>query len=627
MRKLLAWLLCLGLLATGALAETTMVQFGGAYVALDGERFALNPTATILTDSGDDGDLIEFFVECNGEQLFPMQFKISEDGLDMLIGDSSNVYHFEEAIVSGMLADSSSDAGDSAGFIGEALMALANGLVNAPMDEASMEAALEILEEIDGRGEPEEGTIQLDGETLDAQIYRYELGLDGFFEIVDFEAALMGDMTLEVVQEILLIDAGLDPDLRGDEAKRALYQDAALEVAEYRLVDSDCVVLDVHTDVTYADGEEMTYDDRYVLYEPEHFRWTQMDDLFEITFDFVPGAVEIYMQDDDEYEPASSTIRLTRNALGAADLEMDVDYENTFLDETGDITLQVATGEDGAMSVDMRIGFSASYEEVDGESLAMKGTFGVSVETDADGAGSGRIELDARTEPEGQSLALGCDIEIRPGEIEDRTEGKKQISFASEEEIFNSTPLMLAFMGMVGDVERLMSEPSVSEMLEAWEAWEARSNTEGDDMEMFFEQMALPEFTVIPEDYRQLTSGSIMGYKTCSSTTVYSDGQKANLIVVSVLGNELLLDYLPESEETESEETQEEERASDISIDLREDYARAVVCHDAYTIVIECYGEAARYDLLDQVIGGIRYPDPAEEELKPVEGGPSNHLM
>jgi len=166
---------------------------------------------------------------------------------------------------------------------------------------------------------------------------------------------------------------------------------------------------------------------------------------------------------------------------------------------------------------------------------------------------------------------------------------------------------MLAFMGLMGDVERLMNEDSVAAMLEGIEAAFTEMTEEYTYDYGEYEGIEIPTVTV-PDNFVLVDGTQLYGYESLLDTSVYRDG--ADLLSVTIAADSALQSYL------DANMTEEEAAAPslprDVSIDIREDYARAIVLRDEYTIVIEAFNGAADYFLLGEIIAGIEFP--AEEE-------------
>lgn len=662
MKKLLALLLTLSmLLGVGAMAEgeaqtaevieELAVELSDAYLTYGGVNYELNPTAELGWKVASDSILIDFALKSEDSKLLPMQMRIDKDGLGMQIGSSSSVYLFDAQYLESMTGIEMTEEGlfDMEAFMeddgtGEMLELLLEELVaetGLPMTVEAKDAYLAEYAKLFGEGEP--ATVELDGETYDATKYTCTLDLEQVIASYDNDVLLFGEEWIDVQRRGFMLNYELDSSLTVGEAYRQLYSAVTQEVVQYEIAETGVVIQDFHSERVRLDGEEEAdTDTRIVMYSHDNIVMSQLSDGDRTIYQLMPGASILTVEDDDRYEPNTITAQIVRNEAGSVDVTGSAVYENTVTKDNFDITFEFAPGAEGGFDL-----MAAMVGQIEGYGEEMNDVaFSLQLGMLPDGTGSGSIDIDYTDNSYGVDLSMGCGINIREAEVEDRITGKKVLSLT---DTANESSMMMAFMGLMGDLERLMNEDSVAAMLEGVAATDEALMAESDvDPYAYYGNgPELPEMAEEVGDYHLSYAEYAYGTTYSSASLVYEGDE--GLICAAMSASSTVLNYLNAGEEEETvaeeapaeaaeepaeettEETAEEEGRfleevhPEVTMDFREGYARAVVSYKGCVIVIEAYDEAANYDVLRELISGISYPEepeeePAEEELKPAEG-------
>lgn len=636
MKKTIALILALllALSSLGALAGG--VEFSDAYYTFDGETHPLNPTAAVNVSTTRDCLIFDFHMTSGDDVLFPMQLKFSNEGMALVIGDSSNVYLFDTDYFY-TFADEAIDAELADMELMPALdyelglfTDLFDALMNPPLSENSFNMFVNHLEAIPTRGEPADGSVELDGETFPAQVYTFDVSRSQFNSFRYGLDRLLGPDYWTAVENFEIYDKGeAGVHYTYSQLENLLYSDIQTSVTEYRL-ESGVIVCDIHREYALAEGGTETLDSRYVVYAPDHIRYEERESSTLCVFDLTPGQTVISLADEDRYEPMTADVALVKSESGEISAEFSGTYANTVLDETYAFSGSYAPGE-LSPAVDLAMTAEIAYEDQDEPDL-VELAFSL-----AEGAG----RLDARYVDNYYMYdeSFGCAISVVEGSVLDRTLGGNVIRISSEDDLSNSTPLMLAIIGLMGDAEKLMSEESVAAMLEATESAASAIDEETGVSDYYYDYTGdfaeLPTFAYIPDGYMVEYSHACYDYIS-NFTELYRSGD--DLISISATSNPILEDYLAVGSDEDASDGAADESAweedaqqlpseapetgsepdpsiplSDVSIDIRDSYARAIVTNGGYTVVIECFGGAARYDYLSQIIAGITYPSEAPE--------------
>ena len=88
----IAMLLSVACFAEEAAPASTAITISDVVVSLNGEDYALPQTATLNVAADGENALLDFFMTSGEDTLFPVQAKMDEAGLSLLLGTSNTAY-------------------------------------------------------------------------------------------------------------------------------------------------------------------------------------------------------------------------------------------------------------------------------------------------------------------------------------------------------------------------------------------------------------------------------------------------------------------------------------------------------------------------------------------------------
>lgn len=179
----------------------------------------------------------------------------------------------------------------------------------------------------------------------------------------------------------------------------------------------------------------------------------------------------------------------------------DYGYENAVM-----WSYELAQNESGA-EYSMLMQVDNIYDEPDYWADNSVTEFSMDGTVDADGVNRAHVIL-ANTCEIGPDLAAEFDVVLAPAQVEDNIAGQK-VTTVNDYTDDSLSYLAFAAMGLMGDVEKLMSDSEIAGVMEtysvlndaAYEEWEKRQEEENPGPTVADLPFEVPEFTYIPEGY------------------------------------------------------------------------------------------------------------------------------
>ena len=501
MNRILAIFVCIAMLlscacfAEESAAPTSMaITLSDVVVTLNGEDYALPQTATLGVVADGGNALLDFFMTSGEDILFPVQAKLDESGLALLLGTSSTAY----VLSADYLADSVDVTGvpESFGPLMESyfgLLSKAAEMSGAPDPELQAQMEEYVMTLAGDSLATEETTLTIDGAEMPATHMTFSLDMTQLGQLVDYEMSLLDSdlmtLYLQFVNDALAME-GEEP----------------LEVSSF-------------ADLYASLGVDMTMDFDMTLTEDGAGEGTIIVSVTaeDETIEF-PIFMTIYDEDTAEVRMDFFAEDMQMDMTVLADGEqMDMEL-NMFVDDgsSGSMALSFSGDESSACS------FRLTAHDADGTSFDLS-VAGVSGDDQ-----HSTFDVFTTVDAEDQSYGLSFHVSAEPAVITDRVAAASPVIISSDDDEEAFTGLGMAAMGMMGDVEKLMNDESVSAMIAAFSDLFATvyddvepypddgdEYEEGDLSDLSYE---LPEFTWLPDGYE------------LSETWVYADLDNVTLL-------------------------------------------------------------------------------------------------
>ena len=426
----------------GGTDASRITTISDVVVSIGDAEYPLDAAASLGAASSAEGGAVDFALTAGGEELFPMQARVSDAGVSLVVGESSAVYTFSAEYLDALAGG---DIPVQAILdVSEGMGALIDMVFSPDIVGESNLALMRLAAEIAGDGcTTEPTTITLDGEELPATRMTFALDTEQYAEYMDQSFARM------------------------DELYPAAYAEAYEQF--FRAL----------SELT---GEEFT---------PESYAEQFVESGTEYEF-----AVDFAYAEDGRFVQTSNTATTLDGLLLEVPMEVAYMGEGVW-NETGDILLdgvefgRISVESDGE-TVEMTFGFEMP------DAMAME--FGFTNGVDGEGQASQTLSLRFDFAVDGLSYAMSCDSAMTadasghsherasfalelpdqprlaiswietaaPGELPDRMSGRSEIVISSDEEMASaSSRLAMSVMGLAGDAEALLTEDSVAAMIEA----------------------------------------------------------------------------------------------------------------------------------------------------------------
>lgn len=411
-------------------------------VSIGDAEYPLDAAASLGAASSAEGGAVDFALTAGGEELFPMQARVSDAGVSLVVGESSAVYTFSAEYLDALAGG---DIPVQAILdVSEGMGALIDMVFSPDIVGETNLALMRLAAEIAGDGcVTEPTTIVLGGEELPATRMTFVLDTAQYAEYMEQVLAQMDELYPAAYAEAYEQFFRALSELTGEEYPPASYAEQFVESGtEYEFaVDfayaEDGRFVQTSNTATTLDGLLLEVP-MEVAYMGEGV-WSQTGDVFLDGVEF--GRVDV--------ESDGETVSMT------AGFEMPDAFAMEF---------DLANGVDGEGQASQTLSLRYDFA-VDGLSYAM--SYDSAMNADASGNSHERASFTLEL-PDQPRLAISWIETAAPGELPDRMSGRSEIVISSDEEMASaSSRLAMSVMGLAGDAEALLTEDSVAAMIEA----------------------------------------------------------------------------------------------------------------------------------------------------------------
>lgn len=427
----------------GGTDASRITTISDVVVSIGDAEYPLDAAASLGAASSAEGGAVDFALTAGGEELFPMQARVSDAGVSLVVGESSAVYTFSaeylDALAGGdipvqAILDVSEGMGAMFDLLGSP------DLVNGETNLALMRLAAEIA----GDGcTTEPTTITLGGEELPATRMTFALDTEQYAEYMEQVLAQMDELYPAAYAEAYEQFFRALSELTGEEFTPESYAEQFVESGtEYEFA----------VDFAYAE------DGRFV--QTSNTATTLDGLLLEVPMEVAYMGEGVWNETGD--------ILLDGVEFGRVDVESDGEtVEMTFGFEMTDafaMEFGFANGVDGEGQASQTLSLRYDFA-VDGLSYAM--SYDSAMTADASGHSHERASF-ALELPDQPRLAISWIETAAPGELPDRMSGRSEIVISSDEEMASaSSRLAMSVMGLAGDAEALVTDDGVAAMVQA----------------------------------------------------------------------------------------------------------------------------------------------------------------
>ena len=423
MSTILALLMSLALAMTGGAPGARSMTYSDMSVELGGEMYELDPSVTLTVASGEDQALLDFFVDLNGEKLFPVQLKADASGLTGIFGSDDRGFKLDAAMIDEAFASLNDAMGEESQQVLAALQ-LYTAAVEAFSDPETMAATVAGAwnDRAAQKMAAEDVTVTVDGTEKPASHI-----------VITMDAADLGAVLDSVMAAYPGIGSQVAEFTGGVPFEAILGENA----------DALTVILDATLDENGAGDGTLT------------FRVNDSGDIFEtsalLTF-LEGGSVNVSWQMDSGAGPLELEAGFTPEGMH---LEMSLDGGD---DDRLDLTMDAQTiGEDSA-TFWMAESLVSDEVEMNLTETALK----------TGDCMDANVALVFRFPDPVGDIGLRYTIRTEPTELEDRVAGAEVTVISGAED---DTALAAAAMTVIGnlslDAGKLMSDPGVAALVKA----------------------------------------------------------------------------------------------------------------------------------------------------------------
>lgn len=600
MNSILSIFVCLAMLMSGAYGTEDPAQpasrvttISDVVVTINDEEYALNPGVALGVATQENTALFDFSMPTGDDVLFPVQAKVSEEGVSVLLGDSSTAYTFSPEFFDAVI-DASDMPEGTMEFI-DAYCRLLSGLPEM-MDSMGMNATYfkEFAAAAGDSMTEEETTTTVNGEEVPATRYVFSLDTDAVCKAVDaaYESIGLGETYYGMMNALM--------QMSGESNGEAIqsYADLMAMTGVEMTIEGDVTV----TEDGFGSGTVTT-------------TMTQMGQTFVI-----PISVELQGENamtlTSSYEMLGGNVEIYEAVNGGA---VDLTMAFSMGEINMNIALNFAPAEDGSSTASFNMAFDVPAGAANVE-------FAYNAATDA--AGDMASDLSMKMASMGMSFGASAHIEDKAAEIVDRIASAQQEVINTEQEASEATGLMMSVMGLASDAEKLTTDESVLALVEAAQAVGMDSTSigviaspdddpildggadigldanmgNGDPSELSF---PMPTFTWMPEGY-ELTNSYI--YPEYGSVNLYfdytaeSDAYKPTIYIdlYALEGNSQNYVLGEDGALTASEGTV-------VSIETYDDSIYATCNIDGASLQLSYYGDDLTAEDIAAILNGITY--------------------
>ena len=411
-------------------------------VSIGDAEYPLDAAASLGAASSAEGGAVDFALTAGGEELFPMQARVSDAGVSLVVGESSAVYTFSAEYLDALAGG---DIPVQAILdVSEGMGALIDMVFSPDIVGETDLALMRLAAEIAGDGcTTEPTTVTLDGEELPATRMTFALDTEQYAEYMEQVLARMDELYPAGYAEAY------------DQMFRALYELTGEEFTPESYAEQ---FVESGTEYEFAVDLAYAEDGRFVLTQDVT---TTLDGLLlEVPMEVAYMGEGVWSQTGDVF--------LDGVEFGRIDAESDGEtVEMTFGFEMRDafaMEFSLANGVDSEGQASQTLSLRFDFA-VDGLSYAM--SYDSAMTADASGHSLERASF-ALELPDHPRLAVSWVETAAPGELPDRMSGRSEIVISSDEEMASaSSRLAMSVMGLAGDAEALVTDDGVAAMVQA----------------------------------------------------------------------------------------------------------------------------------------------------------------
>lgn len=426
----------------GGTDASRITTISDVVVSIGDAEYPLDAAASLGAASSAEGGAVDFALTAGGEELFPMQARVSDAGVSLVVGESSAVYTFSAEYLDALAGG---DIPVQAILdVSEGMGALIDMVFSPDIVGETDLALMHLAAEIAGDGcTTEPTTITLGGEELPATRMTFALDTEQYAEYMDQSFARMDELYPAGYAEAY------------DQMFRALYE---LTGEEYPPASYAEQFAESGTEYELAADLAYTEDGRFVLTQNTA---TMLDGLLlEVPMEVAYMGEGVWNETGD--------ILLDGVEFGRVDVESDGETVSmTFGFEMPDafaMEFGFTNGVDGEGQASQTLSLRYDFA-VDGLSYAM--SYNSAMNADASGNSHERASF-ALELPDHPRLAISWIETAAPGELPDRMSGRSEIVISSDEEMASaSSRLAMSVMGLAGDAEALVTDDGVAAMVQA----------------------------------------------------------------------------------------------------------------------------------------------------------------
>ena len=426
----------------GGTDASRITTISDVVVSIGEAEYPLDAAASLGAASSAEGGAVDFALTAGGEELFPMQARVSDAGVSLVVGESSAVYTFSAEYLDALAGG---DIPVQAILdVSEGMGALIDMVFSPDIVGETDLALMRLAAEIAGDGcTTEPTTITLGGEELPATRMTFALDTEQYAEYMEQVLAQMDELYPAAYAEAYEQFFRALSELTGEEFTPESYAEQFAEsgveyefAVDFAYAEDGRFVLTQNT-ATTLDGLLLEVP-MEVAYMGEGV-WSQTGDVFLDGVEF--GRISV--------ESDGETVSMTAGFEMPDAFAMEFDFANG-VDSEGQ----------ASQTLSLRYDFA-----VDGLSYAM--SCDSAMTADASGHSHERASF-ALELPDQPRLAVSWIETAAPGELPDRMAGRSEIVISSDEEMASaSSRLTMSVMGLAGDAEKLLTEDSVAAMIEA----------------------------------------------------------------------------------------------------------------------------------------------------------------
>lgn len=633
--KLLSMLLCVAMLLSGfAFAEApaaaaSVVTIRDIVVSLQDQEYPLNPSLFFGAHAGENSALLDLGMNLGEDVLFPVQTKIDENGVAVLLGNSKTAYTFSPEFFTSVLGDEvlSNELFSIGASYAELVDAL-NGLdTTAPvaMDDSLTKYATVT--------ETENVEFTVGDQTLTGTQYVFEVDPDQMREYLDVAFAQLPAEFTEAYFGFLNTMTAMtgEPEITSF-GELMDYNGMQMSLSGTYTGDNTC-----------GTGE-MTY---HILIDPAAFYGTEAEYIEDETTEVIvkeepveteeaaigviggaDGPTSVFVVGD----PVVMDMPMQFTVYSPEEFSLDMTMNFDGVDATMSMT-QIGEDFNGSVAYDIpyvgsvAVDFAQDAQE-DGSTLvnanlnADLGDALISALTDSVASDNGsvtNVQLGYTSEDFNGSVAFV--VEESTAAIEDRIAAANSKVIGSMEDAESSVGLIAAALGLAGDAEPLVNDESISALINAvtdllyvnmTEAYEEEYTEEYS--EAATPTITEPALTWLPEGYTITESSFDAEYGNYSCTLLHENDteyESAVYVTVYAIDNSYMTT-------NNSYYTLNDGAAASVdgtlvyvynSYDPEFPYTNAYAYYDTYTIDVSTYGSYLTEADMINIIAGVTFAE------------------